>query len=137
MTLERAAAGVQPSRNKTSVGLASEHLSKLQSSALNLQQIALLGWQSLPDGRLEIPYRRPDGSLEECHDGKPFRRWRLPPEQITALQRQGKKAGKYMSPAGNGCRLYHSALALAAGNYPERLQDRFTELRIIQGELKI
>lgn len=136
MSLKRTAAGVQPSRNKTSVGLASEHLSKLQSSALNLQQIELLGWQSLPDGRLEIPYRRPDGSAEECHDGKPFRRWRLPPEQITALQRQGKKAGKYMSPAGNGCRLYHSALALAAGNYPERLQDRFTELRITEGELK-
>ena len=113
-----------------------EHRSKLRSSALSDQQISQLGWRTLPNGRLEIPYRRPDGSPEECHDGKPFRRWRLSEQELAAAKAKGERIVKYRSPSGNGCRLYHSALAMAAGRYEERLQDRFTPLRITEGELK-
>ncbi len=114
-----------------------EHLAKLRSSALSDQQIWKLGWRSLPNGRLEIPYRRPDGKPETCHGVEPFKRWRLGDAEIQALKRNGtKNPGKYRSPKGNGCRLYHSALALAAGHYQERLGDRFEPLRITEGELK-
>ena len=47
-----------------------------------------------------------------------------------------KKPPKYLSAKGAGCRIYHSALALAAGDYEKRLADRFTPLRITEGELK-
>ncbi len=113
-------------------GLSSEHVHKLMKSALSLEQIKVLGWQTLPDGSLEIPYCRPDGSPEQCHDGKPFRRRRLSDQEVAAA----KGKGRYRSPKGNGCRVYHSALAIAAGQYQERLQDRFTPLRITEGELK-
>ena len=117
--------------------LSEEHLAKIRTSALSDQQIAQLGWRSLTNGSLEIPYLRPDGSPEAGHDGKPFKRWRLSDAQIKELKRSGtKNPGKYRSPKGNGCRLYHSALALAAGNYSERLADRFEPLRITEGELK-
>ena len=117
--------------------LSAAHLQKLSRSALSPQQIESMGWLSLPNGRLEIPYLRPDGSAELCHDGKPFKRWRLSGTELDELKRQGhQKPGKYRSPKGEGCRLYHSALAIAAGNYPERLEDRFTPLRITEGELK-
>jgi phage/plasmid-associated DNA primase len=116
---------------------ASEHLRKIRESALDDAQIeALTGWRTLQKGQLEIPYLKPDGSPERCHDGKPFRRWRLSEKQLAAAKAKGEIVGKYLSPSDNGCRLYHSAIALAAGNYPERLQDRFTELRITEGELK-
>ncbi len=114
-----------------------DHLVKIRSSALSDQQIWQLGWRSLPNGRLEIAYRRPDGTAETCHDGQPFRRWRLSDAEIKELKRSGtKNPGKYRSPSGNGCRLYHSALALAAGHYSDRLADRFEPLRITEGELK-
>ena len=114
-----------------------ESQDKIRSSALSDQQIWQLGWRSLPNGRLEIPYRRPDGKPETCHDGQPFRRWRLSDAEIRKLKRSGtKNPGKYRSPSGNGCRLYHSALAIAAGHYSERLADRFEPLRITEGELK-
>ena len=117
--------------------LSEEHLAKIRTSALSDQQIAQLGWRSLPNGSLEIPYLRPDGNPEAGHDGKPFKRWRLSDAQIKELKRSGtKNLGKYRSPKGNGCRLYHSALALAAGHYSERLADRFEPLRITEGELK-
>ena len=136
MTLERSAGGVQPTGAQSSLGLDPEHLEKLQRSALSPQQIAALGWRSLPNGRLVIPYRRPDGSPELCHDGKPFTRWRLSEREIAEAKAKGERIGKYRSPSGNGCRLYHSALAIAAGRYEDRLQDRFTPLRITEGELK-
>lgn len=139
MTLEQGCAQRQPVGNeadKGSVGLDSDHLEKLQQSALSLQQIEALGWQSLPNGRLLIPYRKPDGSPELCHDGKPFTRWRLSERELAEAKARGERIGKYRSPSGNGCRLYHSALAIAAGRYEERLQDRFTPLRITEGELK-
>ena len=116
--------------------LNSEHLHKLMSSALSHEQIKNLGWRTLPNGRLEIPYRRPDGSPEQCHDGKPFHRWRLSDEEVATAKAKGERIGKYRSPKGNGCRVYHSALTIAAGRYQERLQDRFIPLRIIEGELK-
>ena len=136
MTLDQSAVGVQPIGAQPSLGLDSEHLHKLQQSALSLQQIAALSWRSLPNGRLLIPYRKPDGSPELCHDGKPFTRWRLSERELAEAKARGERIGKYRSPSGNGCRLYHSALAIAAGRYEERLQDRFTPLRITEGELK-
>ena len=78
----------------------------------------------------------PDGSPELCHDGKPFVRWRASYADLAAAVHDGLKVAKYKSPKGNGCRPYHSALAIAAGRYAERLQDRFTALRITEGELK-
>ena len=117
---------------KSSQGLAPEHLDKLRSSALEPQQIEALSWSTGLNGRLQIPYLRPDGSPEQCHNGKPFVRERLTAAEIEA----DPKGGKYKSPYGNGCRIYHSQLAIAAGNYEQRLADRFTTLRITEGELK-
>jgi P4 family phage/plasmid primase-like protien len=91
-----------------------------------------LGYDTSANGRLVIPYLKPDGSPERCHNGKPFTRERLSNEEIKA----NPSGGKYRSPKGNGCRVYHSALAIAAGNYQHRLNDRFTPLRITEGELK-
>jgi len=119
MTLEQGCARLQPvgneaDNNKTSLELGSDHLGKLQRSALSLQQIAALGWRSLPNGRLSIPYRKPDGSPELCHNGKPFTRCRLSERELAEAKAKGERIGKYRSPSGNGCRLYHSALAIAA-----------------------
>ena len=116
--------------------LSAGHLRKLAESALSGEQISRLGWDTLPDGRLRIPYLMPDGSPERCHDGKPFFRWRTSDADLAAAARDGLKIAKYKSPRGNGCRLYHSALAIAAGRYEERLQDQYTALRITEGELK-
>ena len=121
----------QPTDN-SSLGLSSEHVQKLSQSALGSEQIARLGWRTLPNGRLLIPYLKPDGSPECCSDGKPFQRWRLTQQDIN----NDPKGGKYRSPSGNGCRLYHSHLAIATGGYPDRLADRFVPLRITEGELK-
>ncbi|MEB3362169.1 MAG: DUF5906 domain-containing protein, partial [Synechococcaceae cyanobacterium] len=117
---------------RSASGLAPEHREKLRQSALSNQQINALGWSSELDGRLRIPYVRPDGTPEQRHDGRPFVRFRLSSAEIKA----DPTAGKYRSPKGNGCRIYHSALAIAAGNYEERLADRFTPLRITEGEAK-
>ena len=117
---------------KSSEGLAPEHLDKLRESALTDQQIEALNWSTGLNGRLQIPYLMPDGSPEQCHNGKPFIRERLTAAEIEA----NPKGGKYKSPKGNGCRVYHSQLAIAAGNYEQRLADRFTALRITEGELK-
>ena len=109
-----------------------EHREKLRQSALTDQEIEALGWSTGLNGRLQIPYLKPDGSPERCHNGKPFIRERLTAAEIEA----NPGGGKYNSPKGNGCRVYHSALAIAAGNYEQRLADRFTTLRITEGELK-
>ncbi len=113
-----------------------EHSDKLRESALSDRQIESLNWRSLHNGRLEIPYLKPDGSPEECSEGKPFVRWRLPQAEVDKAKAEGRKGAKYLSPKGNGCRIYHSHLAIAAGGYAERLKDRFTPLRITEGELK-
>jgi len=126
-------------RPPSEIGLLNaEHTKKLRTSALSDAQIErLLGWRSLPNGRLEIPYLKPDGEPESCHDGKPFRRWRLSDQEIAELKRKGEeKPGKYRSPKGEGCRLYHSALAIAKGRYAERLAKKEVPLRITEGELK-
>jgi P4 family phage/plasmid primase-like protien len=119
------------------MSLSHEHLEKIRQSALTAEQAAALGWSSQPDGSLLIPYLKPDGSPETCHNGEPFARVRLSPEQIADMKRRGlEKPGKYRSPKGEGCRIYHSAIAISAGKYDKRLADRFTPLRITEGELK-
>ena len=123
-----------PSHNleEVKLRLAPEHLDKLRESALTDQQTEALFWSTGLNGRLQIPYLKPDGTREHCRDGKPFIRERLTAAEIKA----DPKGGKYRSPKGNGCRIYHSQLAIAAGNYEQRLADRFTTLRITEGELK-
>lgn len=113
-----------------------EHLDKIRSSGLTAEQAAALGWSSQPDGSLQIPYLKPDGTAERCHDGRPFHRHRLTPDLIAERVRNGLKPAKYISPPKDGCRLYHSALAIQRGDYSKRLADRFTALRITEGELK-
>lgn len=132
--LDHDGAGRQRLGHNTSVEAA--HRRKIRQSALSDEQIDRLGWRSLSDGRLEISYLRPDGSPERCSDGSPFLRHRTAQSTIDAAKAAGQQVAKYLSPKGNGCRLYHSALAIAAGGYEERLQDRFTPLRITEGELK-
>jgi phage/plasmid-associated DNA primase len=124
------AAAQHQSKNRSH--LAPEHREKLRQSALTDQQIDALGWFTGLNGRLQLPYLRPDGTAEKCHDGKPFIRERRTDAEIKA----NPKGGKYRSPEGNGCRVYHSVLAIAAGNYEARLNDRFTPLRITEGEAK-
>jgi len=118
--------------NGASGPLSAEHRRKIRGSALTDEQINALGYSTDTNGRLVIPYLKPNGSPEKCANGKPFQRFRLTQQQISA----DPKGGKYKSPPGNGCRLYHSHLALAAGGYEDRLNDRFTPLRITEGELK-
>ena len=114
-----------------------EHLAKLKESALPEEEIAKLRWQSLPDGRLEISYLKPDGNPETCHDGSPFKRWRLSEQKISELKAKGeRKPGKYRTPQGEGCRVYHSHIAISRGTYLERLGNNHQPLRITEGELK-
>lgn len=117
--------------------LSDEHLAKIRGSALSDDDAAALGWASLPNGRLLIPYLRPDGTPETGHDVEHFVRERLGDAELVELRRRGElKPGRYRSPKGQGCRIYHSHLAIQAGNYERRLADRFTTLRITEGELK-
>ncbi len=120
----------------TDASLAQQHREKLRQSALSDEHINAMNWCSLLDGRLEIPYLNPDGTAQECHNGKPFKRWRSSQKAIDDAKAKGKKIPKYFSPKGNGCRFYHSPVAIAAGNYQTRLDDKYTSLRITEGELK-
>ena len=114
-----------------------EHWAKLKESALNDRDISTLQWASLLNGRLEITYLQPDGSPELCCDEvTPFKRWRLPQDEINRAKAQGKKGAKYLSPSNNGCRIYHSHLAISEGGYAQRLKNRLVPLRITEGELK-
>lgn len=115
-----------------------EHRDKLIQSALSDENIAALRWSTGTSDRLLITYLKPDGSPELRHDGKPFLRWRTSDQWRAQQQRNGQsKPPKYLSPKGQGCRLYHSHLAIQQGGYEERLKDRFTSLRITEGELKV
>lgn len=117
--------------------LSDEHLAKIRSSALSGDHASALGWNSLHNGRLLIRYLRSDGTPETDHDGAPFTRERLGDAEIRELQRHDqRKPGRYRSSKGQGCRIYHSHLALQVGNYMQRLADPFTPLRITEGELK-
>lgn len=116
--------------------LSQEHLAKIRSSALNDAVITALKWRSLKDGRLEIDYFKPDGSVERCEDESPFRRWRSSDTKIAQAKARGKKLPKYLSPKANGCRLYHSHYAIAADHYEDRLRNTQIPLRITEGELK-
>jgi hypothetical protein len=85
------------------VTLSDQHRQKLRSSALSDGEIDALGWSSLHTGSLLIPYLKPDGRPELCHDGQPFTRERLSQKQIDELKRKGNpKPGKYRSPQGRG-----------------------------------
>jgi len=117
-------------------GFSSEHYQKLLLSSLKDGDMKLLRWRSLLDGRLEIDYLKPDGAMEKCHDNRDFKRWRLSQQEIEDARRDGKKIGKYRSLKDEGCRVYHSHIAIAAGGYSDRLQDPFVPLRITEGELK-
>ncbi|MEB3276947.1 MAG: DUF3854 domain-containing protein [Cyanobacteriota bacterium] len=115
--------------------LSPEHRAKLASSALNDNQIEALlaaGIRTDGMGRLIFPYRNPDGTPQTLPDGAPWMRCR----QSEAKLKADPDAPKYLSVRGGGCRLYHPHLAIAAGNYQQRLSDRFTALRITEGELK-
>lgn len=117
------------------VRLSPEHRAKLASSALNEQHIEVLlaaGIHTDGKGRLILPYRSPDGTPQTLPDGAPWMRCRQSEAHLAA----NPDAAKYLSVRGGGCRLYHPHLALAAGNYQQRLIDPFTPLRITEGELK-
>jgi hypothetical protein len=64
------------------MSVSQEHLQKIRQSALTAEQAAALGWSSQADGSLLIPYLKPDGSPETCHNGKPFSRFRLGEEEL-------------------------------------------------------
>lgn len=113
--------------------LTEEHQAHLLACALTQDQLATIGYWSDHRGRLHIPYLQPDGSPEVTHSGAPFARFRLSAAEAVA----DPKGGKYRSPAGEGCRLYHSPLAIARGGYPERLANVRIPLRITEGEHKV
>ena len=75
-------ARVAPRPEATRGRLAPEHRAKLASSALDDNQIEALGWSTGINGRLQIPYLKPDGTREHCRDGKPFIRERLTAAEI-------------------------------------------------------
>ena len=119
--------GVEPA-------LAAAHRVELRASALSDEAITRLQWFTDHCGAMVIPYRQPDGSPETCHDGRPFRRSK--PAWSADQLAQFPPPPKYVSPKDNGCRIYHSHQAIAAGGYAERLADRHTPLRITEGEKK-
>ncbi len=112
--------------------LSPEHRSKLHQSALTDAQIAAVGYWTDRKGHLQIPYLQPDGSPQTCHNGRPFVRFRLTDAEIAA----NPEGGKYRSPKGNGCRIFHSRLAIDAGSYEDRLANIHVPLRITEGEFK-
>lgn len=124
--------GIRAVRPEPPTTLSATHRAKLRQSALTDAQIDALGWSSLHSGRLLIPYVTPGGSAQTCHNGTPFTRER----RSSAELRDQPKAGKYVSPVGEGNRLYHSRLAIARGDYRKRLDDIRTTLRFTEGELK-
>ena len=115
-----------------SCDLSHEHREKLRRSALTDEQITRAGYWSDHKGHLQIPYLQPDGSPQTCHDGRPFARFRLTDAEVAA----DPKGGKYRSPKDQGCRLYHSPLAIAQGGYEALLANVHKPLRITEGEHK-
>lgn len=118
-------------------GFSREHIDKLSQSALSSEhakRLADSGWHTDQDGSLVIPYRQPDGMPELCRDGKQFVRRRLTDKQRSERVGNGRKDAKYLSPAGNGCRLYYPVLG--SGEYKKRLDNVGTPIRFIEGEIK-
>jgi phage/plasmid-associated DNA primase len=115
-----------------------EHQEKLRRSALSNDHIEALRWRTAPRDRLLIEYLKPDGSPELCHNSRPFLRWRTSDEwRAQQVLRGNLRPPKYISPKGQGNRLYHSHLAIHQGDYERRLNDRLIALRITEGELKV
>ncbi len=125
---------VQPSESKqASRGALSErHRKELEASALTTAAIATIQWSTDHHGNLLIPYLKPDGSPETCHDGRPF----LRKKPAWSDERLATNPPRYISPKGEGCRVYHSHQAIAAGNYSERINNIQIPIRIIEGEKK-
>ena len=128
------------------VNIHPEHATDLRRSALTDQHIQLLlqgspsGGQPLrsdehtkPDQaapRLFFPYWKPDGSPETIRGGRAFIRWKNYPSA-------GQPGGpRYLSPKDEGCRIYHSHIAIHQGDYEKRLSNTSTKLRITEGEKK-
>ena len=124
-------ATISSKRNPEQV-LSAAHRSELQSSALTDAAIARLRWHTDQHGALVIPYLQPDGSPETVRNGKPFER-RKP---AWTAEQLATDPPRYLSPKDQGCRLYHSHQAIAAGTYSDRLANIHLPLRITEGEKK-
>ena len=125
------------------MGLNSEQRRKLVECAIPEDLHHRLEMNSVGEGILQISYLDPDGTHTETHDGKPFIRERLSEserdhrwQQWKAKNKNAKRPGKYSSPSGNGCRIYHSPLQVSKPDYQDRLNSIHTELRITEGEFK-
>jgi len=124
-------------------GLHREHAAKLADCAIPPELHRHLAMTSVGDSILQIAYLNPDGTPTTTHDSKPFIRERLGEAERDrrwlAYKRDkpnAKRPGRYASPSGNGCRLYHSPLRVSQKNYQERLNDINAELRVTEGEFK-
>ena len=98
---------------------------------------------SVGDDILRIHYLEPDGSKTLTHEGKPFIRQRLSDAERDRRwqskrrdNKNAKRPGKYSSPGGNGCRIYHSPLRVSQSTYQDDLNNINKELRITEGEFK-
>lgn len=107
--------------------LGHKHRAELKKSALTESQIDTLQWGTQSNGWMVIPYLQPDGSPALTSAGKPWQRWK------PADPGDGPK---YLSPKGEGCRLYYSHLAIAQGQYEKRLADANIPLCFTEGEKK-
>ena len=94
-----------------------EHRRKLAECSIPEDLHHLLGMTSVGEEILQISYLDPDGTPTETHDGKPFVRERLSDserdhrwQKWRVKNKNAKRPGKYSSPSGNGCRIYHSPL---------------------------
>ena len=119
------------------------HSDKLLSCAIPAEHHNDLAMTSVGEGVLQIAYLEPNGESTLTHDGRPFIRERLSDaerdhrwQQRQRDNKNAKRPGKYSSPGGNGCRLYHSPLRVQQSSYREKLYDINTELRFTEGEFK-
>jgi phage/plasmid-associated DNA primase len=110
-----------------SISLSHKHRAELKASALTDTQIDAMKWGTQANGWLVIPYLQPDGSPVSSSTGKPWQRWK-PAEP--------GDGPRYISPKGEGCRLYHSHQAIALGQYEKRLADANVPICFTEGEKK-
>ena len=118
---------ILPAANRKCAFLSTGHRDELRGSALTDAQIDTLQWGTQPNGWMVIPYLLADGSPELTSAGKPWQRWK---------PSDPGDGPKYLSPKGEGCRLYHSHLAIAQGQYEKRLADTNVPICFTEGEKK-